>query len=374
MVNFNSLSEAEKFVFAKEFLTKFKVIKKLKPSLTDDKDIIMLVARKFYDDDAKGLLDCVKFIDSKTDLQSLETADLDDAVDEYKQSLSAGVAKKEQELHEQEDIAKKSDKEYDACVKSRNKSKKNVDDAENKIRDHKIRKTIFWTLLIVGGFFAVGALGGVVPIINSILAWCTDLVFHQVLALVALGFGGFKAGGWLIPKLKARISAKADGRKNDLEKANAEFKEKEAAVQKSKQNKAAAESQKAQLETTLQGLKDKEASEISRLSNYTKMGRFDRSLEIASIALREYAARAGQKDSVDVEDWHRHFEASLYAGVYMGRIRSQADIDELVGEAKEKFETLSSPLAINSEYTEKNIKSRTGARTNQTLEEIFEAI
>jgi len=83
MVRFNSLSEGEKFAFSRDFLVKFKVIKKLRPELTEEKDILTLVAKKFYDEDMTNLEECIKFMDNKVKIESLSTINLDEPVKEF---------------------------------------------------------------------------------------------------------------------------------------------------------------------------------------------------------------------------------------------------------------------------------------------------
>ena len=132
MVNFNSLSEGEKLAFSKDFLIRYKVVKKLKPNIASEKDILTLVSHKFYDDNLSLVHDCIKFMGSKSKFNSLEDVNLDSYAQEYKASLDAQINSVRDEFKKKKAEADLKEKEYKKVIDSRNSSDKEYNDAVKK--------------------------------------------------------------------------------------------------------------------------------------------------------------------------------------------------------------------------------------------------
>lgn len=375
MVNFNGLSEGEKFAFSKDFLIRYKTIKKLKPALTSERDVLMLVAQKFYGGNIRVVNDCIRFMDSKTKITSLETIDLDDAVDEYKKKLEDNVKTKQEEINKKTKEQTEKTNDYNLAVIARNKAKNKVDEAKGAVKSHGIIKGLAITGLVLAGISLIVGIGGLAGALTII----GNLTFTQITTLAFLCYGGYWLYGKIKPWFSGIFKSKADKRNKKLEDANKKYDESGKTVEKEKTELAKIITEKSQAENEYNSANAQAQSENISLEKYRKTNNFDKKLTLAEISIRDAYQMAMSRatsdaDKINLEDWYSHFEGSLYANAYLGQIRTEQDIQKIVSEAKQKFREVSNPLAMNSEYNDANVKSRTDSRTNRPLEEIYQAI
>ena len=381
MVDFNSLSEGEKFAFSKKFLIEYRVIKNLKPSLKEEKDILLLVAEKCYDGDVRVLENCIRFMYGKTKFDNLEEVNLDDAEMEYAKSLEKQSIEQDKKLKEKFAQEGKKQAEYAAATQARNAAIVRLEDAQSKENFRKISK---W--LIIGGAVMAGCLllltyGGLVGVVNGLLAALTELSFAQVATLGIVGYWGFYKGGFLTlgGKIKGMFASRADKREKKLK----EIKDQKAEQDKKQKNIAdqlsAIKAEKEALQLAVDQQKSKTDAERTKLERYERYSNFDRMLRLNEVELKDYFNLTKEKmstpeDMKKLEDWHRLYLGSLYYGAYTGAIKTRDDFKAIVEQAKAKFGQLSNPLYVNTDYTDENIKLGTDPRTNKPLEELYEAI
>lgn len=375
MVNFNGLSEGEKFAFSKEFLIRYKTIKKLKPSLSSDKDILLLVAHKFYGGNIRAINDCIRFMDSKTKIHSLDTIDLDDAIDEYKNKLNKDLKDKKSQKEQKEAEQTQKENNYNKAVVARNNAVAGLNEAQKSIKTHSIIKGLAITGLVVCGISLLAGIGG----LAGVLAIIGNLTFTQITTLVFLIYGGYWLYGKIKPMFSGIFKSKADKRNKKLESAENKLKESSEAVEKGKSELAKTITEKQQAESEYNKANNEMAKESISLERYRKINNFDKSLAISEIAIKDaylssLSRATSEEEKRQMEDWYNHFEGSLFASAYLGQIKTMQDMEKFVNEAKLKFKEITNPLAMNTEYNDTNIKSRPDPRTNKPLEEIYQSI
>lgn len=381
MANFNDLSEDEKFVFARRFLSQYRLVSRIRVGLNEPMDVIKSVALKYYGGDTRNIEDCIKFIQSKTDLKSLETVSLTNAFVDYQKSKIDQQKKLDKDIQDKEKALNKCDSELAGAEGRRNELDNSLNRAKNRLSVKPI--------LILAGLIALGgviiASGGIMGVATSVFAFLSNINFNQACTLFFVGYcikkiddknsGIGKFAGW-VKGLFASTEDKAKKRKEEIEKDLA----------KQKDTVKAKKEERAKLEGELEGLvKDKQKMQSSAtlyeasIEKYNQLENFEKSLTNAELGLKNcynmMAKRiSDKKDLGNLEDWYNHFKGQLYFNIYNGKIKTQADVNAIIAEAGLKFNEVINPLGIDSTYSEANIKALKNPLLNTTLEEQFATI
>ena len=381
MVRFNSLSEGEKFAFSRDFLVKFKVIKKLRPELTEEKDILTLVAKKFYDEDMTNLEECIKFMDNKVKIESLSTINLDEPVKEYESSLKKNIKERAEKLDRESRDEDEKFLEYKRETTTRNYFDREYNAEVSRQKRNKSIKNILITTLIIAALLIMPAFGGLVGTANAILAFVADLSSLQVLTLGGLIYFGWQKG-WT-KNAKGKFDGWRKGRKDKRDKRLAGFKEKQELHQKA-QKKIAEERAKihaermADLKAQEKAMHEFEAEKV-HINRYERIANFDNLLKMSEIEIKDQYERAlrmydYEDEKKNLSRWYEHYVGSLYYGAYKGTLKSRSDIENLVQRAGAKFEQLANPLNVNRTFSEENVRAQNDFGANKPFEEMYQSI
>lgn len=381
MANFKNLSEGEKFAWSKDFLIKFRIMQKLRPELTEERDILTLVAKKFYGEKIEELEECVNFIESKTAISSLADVNLGPAVEEYENGLKEKCKETEEQFKQDQKAEEEKMLEYERQTRLRNYFDKLYKDEEIRQQRSERTKSILKLSLVAAIVLAVIGMGGIVGVANALLAFISNLSSIQAVTIGLVVVAGWNKG-WL-KNLKGKFTARGKANKDKREKKLEDLK-KDQESHEEEQKKVMDDCVKARAgreesEKTARKAKHEFESECAHLSKYNKMNEFDRTLKMSEVEIKnqfEHALR--QYDSDDekknLDKWREHFTASLYYGAFKGTLKNRADVDALVESSRQKFEQLSNPLNVNRTFTEGNVRAQTNLGANKPIEELFESI
>ena len=381
MVNFNSLSEGEKFAFSKQFLIQYQTIKKLQPTLTQEKDLIYLVVDKCYEGNLTVVEDCIRFMYSKKEFSSLDEVRLDDPINEYVANLRAKVKEKQDEADNKNKILEKKKKDYDKATAERNEIIDKFQEAQEWKKTKSIIKWIFIVLAVSAGLSLLATYGGIVGIINQIPALLMELNFTQTLTLGLIGYWGFYKGVikevW--GKVKEKFKGRADNKKKNYNKLKEAKESKDQEREKLASEVANLEVENANAKNALDAQKAIADSEISKLDQYKRFANFEKILKSHEVLIKTYYSatkrRATTEDEANkLEDWYNHYIGAMYYGAMLGDIQTQDDFNSIVEQSKNKFNQVLDPLYVDTEYTEANIKNSMDPRTAVPLDEMFTSI
>jgi len=381
MVSFNSLSEGEKFAFSKDFLIRFRVIQKLRPELTEEKDILSVVAKKFYDENITNLEECIKFIDSKAELSSLSTVNLEPAVKDYEESLKKKIKDNQEKLEKTKKEEEQKILEYKQKTTKRNFFDTEYKNEEARQKSNKRTKNLIIAGLIVAGLLLLPALGGGVGVVNALLAFVADLSALQVITIGLVVWLVFKKG-W-IKNIKEKIDEKKKARNDKNSKILKNIKEKQTECQKEQQAIADERAKLYQEITDAQKTQDKtvhqfEAEKV-HIGRFERMNKFDTALKMCEVEIKSQYEKAirqydSEEEKKNLGKWHEHFVGALYYGAYSGKLKSRRELDELVKYSGQKFEQLSNPLNINRSFSDENARAQRDFGVNKPIEEMYESI
>lgn len=381
MTNFNELSESEKYVFAKRFLIQYKVIRKLKPDIVNERDVLVLIADKCYGGDTKIVEDCIRFMYSKSKFDSLEQANIDASKDEYLSSLNAQEveAKKKAEGNkgEQEKLAKQNEE----AIEQRNKERCKLSELETQEKTRKFIKTGIVLGAIIVGCILISGFGGIVGTINALLATITELSFTQVAVLALVGYWGFYEGGLknIFGKFKDRSKVKADKREKDIAEQKSKLGERDKAQKEVAEKLSALKAQEKSAQAEYESKRNMVDAEKSKLATFDKFSNFDKQLQLNEILLKSQYNKTKERvlateDAKRLDKWYGHYLGSMYYGAYKGSLQTKDDFNNILGQAKTKFERIGNPLYVDNDYNENSITAGADARTNVPLEDLYEAI
>ena len=381
MVSFNSLSEGEKFAFSRDFLVKFRVIQKLRPELTEEKDILTLVAKKFYGEDPTNLEECIKFMDEKVKIDSLSSVNLDEPIRKYEESLKKSIKERAEKLEQERKDEEEKLMEYKRETSSRNYFDKEYNGELSRQRRNKTIKNILLTALIVSAILILPAFGGLVGATNALLSFVANMSSLQVLTLGGLVYFGWKKG-WT-KNAKGKFDGWRKGRKDKRDKRLAGYKERQELHQK-EQERVAGERAKihterlADMKAQEKAMHDLEAEKV-HISRYERINNFDKLLKTSEVEIKDKYEKALRMYGYDDEkknlsQWYEHYIGSLYYGAYIGALKNRADVESLIERAGAKFEQLANPLNINRNFSEDNVRAQTDSVVNKPLEEMYQLI
>ena len=355
MEKFNNLSEAEKFAFSSEFLTRFKLIKKLRPEITQEKDILAVVANEFYDNDLKSLVSSIKFIDSKCKIDSLDTVDLDEAIDAYSDSLEKEELSKEKLI---QDI----DAEVSELQEKEKNKKKEVEKAVKNFKKKRNKEILIQGLKCAGLsmliFYGVGLIAtyGIMGIVGAVLSWIPTLTTAQVGVLALVGYWGFSSGGFkkMWGSIKKFFETKATKREEALKNAQEKMTTTSAEQKELSDKITTKQKEKVAAENDHYNTVKKRKNEQAILKKVKQKSAFDDEITVTEGVINsQYNTASKGVDSEEIDgrmkDAKDKFIASLYQMAYKGQIKTRKDLRAIIESAKVKFGQLSNPLNVDEE-------------------------
>lgn len=381
MAEFNKLTEGEKFAWAKEFLIKFRVMQKLRPDLTEDRDILGLVAKKFYGGNIDELENCINFIENKVPITSLANVNLEPAINEYEENLRRLKREAEKQVAKEANAEATKKMEYDRQTDLRNYHESNFKKEETRQKRSARRNNIVKLSLIALAVMAVIGMGGFAGVGNAILGFISNLTSIQAVTIGLVVYAGWNKG-WLKSikgKFKDIAKAKKDKKEKKLTGLKAEKEKQEQEQKKAADEYAKARSAKTESQKAADKAKHEFESESLHISKYNRLNEFDRSLKMSEVEMRDHYKRAvrgtdSDEEKKNMDKWIEHYIASLYYGAYKGTLNSRADISALVENAKQKFKQISNPLNMNRKFSDENVRAQSGTGINKPIEEMYESI
>lgn len=386
MVNFKSKTEGEKFTFSKDFVLRLRVIKSLKPELTEA-DAIRFVAHKFYGDDVVGVADIIDFIEDKCGTGvDLTNAPLDQKKDEYINSLTDEVKNKEKERKLKEKQVQDKLQALDKEKSERKEQEKEALKSYKKVRN----SSILYYALLVGGVLAglalIASFGGVAGTIYAAVGAISNISFTQLLSLgLLIGAGKYV---WNYFKGKRKEKPKKTKRFDRLKE---EYSKNQEAMQKSKEKVdsltkelAAAQAEVNSASKEEEAIVLKKSAEEAHLASYRTTTDFGRRVDFAATFIKaDYEQTkakldqngASNQDKKNLDDWYNHFIGSIYYGASKGTIKTVQDIEQIEQEARDKFALIKDPLnVVDMTYNNVNVNSGTNNKTNQTLDDMYASL
>ena len=381
MVEFNKLSEGEKFAFSKDFLVKFRVIQKLRPELSSEKDVLMLVAKKFYAENLEQLEDCIKFIESKVKFNSLSNVNLEPAVKEYESGLKKKIEDRKLKIKKEEEDEEKKRREYEHETGLRNYFDREYKHEFSRSKRNDKLRDILKIVLIAVAVIAVLSAGGIVGLGNYILAFVSNLSSLQLITLGAVVYFGWKEG-WA-KSVKGKYDGWQKGRKDKRKKHMDSFKDKQDLHIK-EQKRIAEERAKIHAERIADSKAQEKAvheleAESVHIGRYSRMNNFDKALTLSEIEIKDQYERAlrqydSDDDKKNLSKWFEYYVGVLYYGAYKGILKDREDINKMVEESKHKFEQLSNPLNATPTFSQDKARAQNISGVNKSLEEMYQSI
>lgn len=381
MTNFNDLSESEKYVFAKRFLSQYKLIRKIKPDVPEERDILVLLADKFYNGDTKVVADCIRFMYSKSKFDSLEQANIDDAEQEYLKSLSVQEAEAKKLAEGNKAEQEKLDKQNQDAIEQRNKARNKLIELERQEKTRSVVKTGIILCAIVAGCFAIASFGGIVGTINALLATLTELSFTQIAVLALLGYWGFGEGGFknIFGKFKDKSKARADKREKKLADQKAKLEEQDKAQKGVAEKLSALKAQEKSAQEEAVSKLNMAKSERVKLATFDELCEGEKQLHLNEILLKSQYNKTKEgvlstEDVKKLDKWYNHYLGCMYYGAYNKSLQTKRDFKNILDQAKTKFERIGNPLYVDNEFNKNSIKASADTKTNIPLEDLYEAI
>lgn len=384
VINFSSKTEGEKYAFSKEFILRYRVVKNLKPGLSDA-DILIFVANKFYGNDVAGLRESIRFIESKCgSITRLEDAPLDAQAASYVNGLNNEVTTKTNAHATKQGEKNAKTAELAAEQNNRNALSLALTAANQKVARRALRTPLLIAAAVIVGLVVISSFGGLVGTVNALTGWISNLAFTQLFTGIAAIYGGTQIFKKYKGKFSSPFKAGDDKAKAAAEKAQQDLDASTAKINTLTSEEAALAGEEAAALAEKNAAITKRNTENLKMAGYRADTPFMGDVDFCVTEINAlYTAKKtdmvtrgmSSLEIQSLEKWRDHYVGALYFGVSKGTITVQADLDTIKAEADTKFIQVANPTYIgDKEYNSTTVAAGTNPKTNQMLDDMYASL